>query len=91
MQWFTVSCGTKDGDVPMMIKSLHGCSIGPLPQQLISQSGAVILLIKVNSVFAYLSLGKAQEIGQSKKSIKLIKSLLLIVCSSVVWPLSRPG
>lgn len=90
MQWFTVPCGTKDGDVPMMIKSLHGCSTGPLPQQLISQSGVVILLVKVNSVFAYLSLGKAQETGQSKKSIKLINLLLLIVCSSVD-PLSRLG
>lgn len=90
MQWFTVPCGTKDGDVPMMIKSLHGCSTSPLPQQLISQSGAAILLVKVNSVFAYLSLGKAQETGQLKKSIKLIKLLLLIVCSSVD-PLRRLG
>lgn len=91
MQWFTVPCGAEEGDVPMTIKSLHGCSTSLLPQQFISQSGAVFLLIKVNFAFAYLSLGKTQETGRLKKSIKLIKSLLLIVCSSVVWPLSRLG
>ena len=63
MQWFMVPCGAEEGDVPMMIKSLHGCSTSPLPQQFISQSGADFLLIKVNSAFAYLSLGKTQETG----------------------------
>lgn len=64
MQQFMVPCGAEEGDVPMMIKSLHGCSTSPLPQQLVYfPKGAVFLLIKVNSAFAYLSLRKTQETG----------------------------